>query len=86
MKKAKTANCVGILSLILTTVFWAYVESNVGPNRFTKSPYVLFAVLPGMLVAAAIAAIAAAFLGSKWWFLALAGPLAGAILMFTASA
>jgi fatty acid desaturase len=56
-----------------------------GPNAFTSSPYVLYVLLPAILVGAAVVAIAAAFQGSKWWLLALMGPVSGGLLLLTAS-
>jgi hypothetical protein len=47
--------------------------------------YVIFVLLPGVLIASAIAAILAAFWGSKRWLCALLGPASGALLMLTAS-
>jgi hypothetical protein len=46
---------------------------------------VTFVLLPAMLIMAAAAAVAAGVRGSRWWLLALMGPLAGALLMLTAS-
>ena len=37
----------------------------------------LYVLLPGMLVVAALVAAGAAFQGSKWWLLALVGPASG---------
>ena len=78
------ANQLGIVSVLLSILFWFYVRSGFGPNVFTKSPYVEFVLLPGILVGATIAAIVAAMLGTKWWLVALIGPLAGAMLLMSA--
>jgi hypothetical protein len=78
------ANQLGIVSASLSIVFQIYVGSGFGPNAFTESPYVEFVLLPGVLVAATITAIVAALRGTKWWLLALIGPLTGAILLLTA--
>ena len=79
-------NRLGILSVGLFLCFWVYVHSSFGPNSFTRSPYVWFVLLPAILLAAAISAVAAALRGSKWWYLALLGPVSGAMLMRSASA
>ena len=76
---------LGLASVVLSACFWFYVHSTFGPNAFTRSPYVTFVLLPAILVAATAAAIAAALRGSKWWLLALIGPLVGTLLMLTAS-
>ena len=78
------ANQLGIFSVLLSVLFWFYVRSGFGPNAFTKSLYVWFVLLPGVLIAAAIAAIVAALRGTKWWLVALIGPLAGAMLLLGA--
>jgi hypothetical protein len=85
MKNKRRGDQLGIVSLVLTVAFWIYVKSGIGPNAFTRSPYVLYVLLPGMLVVAALVAAGAAFQGSKWWLLALVGPASGALLLFTAS-
>jgi hypothetical protein len=85
MKKEQRGNLLGLSSVILTLAFWIYAHSSIGPNAFSRSPYVNYILLPGMLVVAALVAIAAAFQGSKWWLLALVGPASGALLLFTAS-
>lgn len=76
---------LGLVSVVLSACFWLYTHSTFGPNAFTRSPYVTFVLLPAILVAATAAAIAAALRGSKWWLLALIGPLVGTLLMLTAS-
>jgi len=75
----------GIISLILTVAFWGYATSGSGPNAFTRSPYVVIVLLPGVLAIAALASIAGAFWGTKWWLLALFGPASGTLLLFIAS-
>jgi hypothetical protein len=78
-------NRLGLFSVVLSTCFWFYEHSTFGPNAFTRNPYVTFVLLPAMLIMAAAAAVAAGVRGSRWWLLALMGPLAGALLMLTAS-
>jgi hypothetical protein len=87
MKNPRRGNQLGIVSVILSVAFWVYSSgsSSVSQDAFTRSPYVLYVLLPGTLVAAALAAIAAAFWGSKWWLLALLGPLLGTMLLLSAS-
>jgi hypothetical protein len=76
----------GVISIVLAVAFWIYATSSgAGPNAFTQNVYVIFVLLPGVLIASAIAAILAAFWGSKWWLCALLGPASGALLMLTAS-
>jgi hypothetical protein len=76
----------GVISIVLAVVFWIYATSSgAGPNAFTQNVYVIFVLLPGVLIASAIAAILAAFWGSKWWLCALLGSASGALLMLTAS-
>ena len=86
MRNRKTGNQLGIVGLVLTVVFWAYAGWSIHPNAFTQSPYVLYVLLPGILVVAAILSIAAAASASKWWLLALLGPASGALLLLTARA
>ena len=76
---------MGVAGLALSGAFWGFVYSNVGPNDFTRSPYVVFVLLPGILLLAALVFVAASLLGSKWWLTALISPVAGAILLLTAS-
>ena len=78
------ANLLGAVSVFLSLAFWAYADSGIGPNAFTQSPYVIFVLLPGTLAIAALIAVVAALLGSKWWFLALIGPVSGALLLYSA--
>jgi hypothetical protein len=74
-------NKLGIVSVSLSVLFWFYVDSNFGPSAFTRRPCVEFVLLPGVLMGASIAAVIAAALGSKWWLLALIGPLSGAMML-----
>jgi hypothetical protein len=76
---------LGVASVALSVCFWFYVRSGWGPNQFTRSPYVWFVLLPAILAASAVAALAAAMRGSKWWLFALVGPVSGALLMGVAS-
>jgi len=85
MRNERRGNLFGIISLILTVVFWGYATSGFGPNAFTRSPYVVFMVLPGILIIAALASVAGAFWGTKWWLLALLGPASGTLLLFIGS-
>jgi len=67
------SNLLGILSVAFSACFLVYAFWNVGPNAFTSSPLDVL-VLLAVLLAAAIAGIAAARTGSKWWLLALIVP------------
>jgi hypothetical protein len=73
-----------MVSVILTLSFRGFANSHIGPNAFTENPYVIFVLFPGVLVVAAILAAAAAFWGSRWWLLALLGPVSGGLLMLAA--
>jgi hypothetical protein len=86
MKDVPRGNYLGVISIALAVAFWIYADSGVGPNAFTRSVYVIFLLLPGVLVASALSAVVAAFWGSKWWLCALLGPASGALLMLSASA
>jgi hypothetical protein len=77
------ANQLGIVSLSLSVLFRIYFSSGFGSNAFTDNHYVEFVLLPGVLVLATITAVVAALRGTKWWLLALLGPLAGAILLLS---
>jgi hypothetical protein len=79
-------NQFGIASVALSALFWFYVRLRFGPNAFTQSPHVEFVLWPGILIAAAIAAAVATLRGTKWWLLALLGPLPGAALILSAGA
>jgi len=74
LSNRRRGNQLGVVGLILTVAFWAYAESSIHPNAFTQSAYVLYALLPGVLIAAAVLSIAAAASASKLWLLALLGP------------
>jgi hypothetical protein len=84
MRRRRRGNQLGVIGLILTVAFWAYAESSIHPTAFTQSPYMLYTLLPGLLIAAAILSIVAATSASKWWLLALLGPASGALLLLTA--
>lgn len=86
MRNAARGNSSGLLSVALTLAFGTYVYSGIGPNAFTRSPFVQFVLLPLMLLGAALFAIAAAYCGSKWWLLALLGPAWGTMLLLMAGA
>jgi hypothetical protein len=86
MKNKKRSNILGVISAALTLAFWAYADSGVGPNAFTRSPYVLYVLLPRILATSALLAVAAANWGSRWWLLALIGPAIGTILLLSAGA
>jgi hypothetical protein len=75
-----------IASVALSALFWFYVRLGFGPNVFTQSPHVEFVLWPGILIAAAIVAVVATLKGTKWWLLALLGPLSGAVLILSAGA
>ena len=80
VRNYRIGNRFGIASVVLTLAFWGYVNSGLGPNAFTRSPYVVFVLLPGILIVAALLAVVAAVLGSRLWLVALAGPACGALL------
>lgn len=87
--REKRGNLLGIISVVLTVIFWVYVDyvdPKIGPNVFLNSPYVLYVFWPGLLVVSALFAIAAAFQGSRFWLVALLGPALEALLIWTASA
>jgi hypothetical protein len=86
MKHARRGDVLGVVSIVLAVAFWIYAtSSSIGPSAFAQSVYVIFLLLPGVLIASALAAILAAFWGSKWWLFALLGPASGALLMLSAS-
>lgn len=75
----------GALSGFNFTLINSKIEANQNEaNAFSRSPDILYILLPGTLVVAALVAIAAAFQRSKWWLLALVGPASGALLLLTA--
>ncbi|MFZ1972029.1 MAG: hypothetical protein WAU89_04240 [Candidatus Acidiferrales bacterium] len=80
-----TPNKLGIASVFFYGLFRIYALSSFGPNTFMGGVYVQFGLVVGLLVGATIAAIIAAILGSKWWLLALMGPLMGVMLILGAS-
>lgn len=67
-------NLLGILSVALSACFFVYAFWDFGPNAFTSSPLDVLVPL-AVLLAAAIAGIVAARTGSKWWLLAIIGPV-----------
>jgi hypothetical protein len=74
----KRANSIGFSSILLSLVPWIWVRAVTG----IESPYNIIG-LAGALGLSLILAILAAILGSRWWFLALLGPLCGAMLLFS---
>ena len=84
MTRVNYGKAFGIASVVLSLAFWIYAESGIGPNAFTESPYVSYLFLPGLLVIAALLSLAAAIWGTKLWLIAMIGPVAGALLLFTA--
>jgi hypothetical protein len=68
------SNLLGILSVALSACFLVYAFWNFGPNAFTSGPLDVLVPLAVLLVATA-AGIAAARTGSKWWLLAIIGPV-----------
>jgi len=75
-------NQLGVLSLVLSAMPWLYdVARWIPDNRYTR-----IAFGPVAILAAAALAGAAASRSSKWWLFALIGPLAGIMLLLTASA
>jgi|GEM_PF-6683018 hypothetical protein len=75
-------NRLGVLSLVMSTMPWLYdVARWIPDNRYAR-----LAFGPVAILAAAALAGAAATRSSKWWLIALIGPLAGIMLLLTASA
>lgn len=75
-------NRLGVLSLVMSSMPWLYdVARWIPDNRYAR-----IAFGPVAVVVAAALAGAAVSSGSKWWLLALIGPLAGIMLLLTASA
>jgi fatty acid desaturase len=73
-------NRLGVMSLVVSTMPWFYDMARWLPDsRYARIIFGPFAVL----AAAALAGAAAAH-GSRWWLLALVGPLAGIMLLLTA--
>ena len=77
-------NKIGIVSVSLSVLFWVYADSSFGPNTLMGGVYVEFVLLFALPIGATIAAIIAV-VGSKWWLLALIGPLSAVMLMLSAS-
>jgi hypothetical protein len=75
------ANWFGITSIIFSLAFWIYAHA---PLPHQHSVYI-DAALVGIMSCAIPTALIAAWRGSKWWLLALLGPLLGWVLILTAS-
>jgi hypothetical protein len=71
---AKAGAWLGILGIALTLAFWVFIALPVSSARGPTSPYVLV-LLPTDVVLALVAIVAAARMASKWWLLALIGPV-----------
>jgi hypothetical protein len=76
------ANQLGIVSVLLSLAFWVYVylpRDAVNPHRFDVRVEIPLTALALALLTALVAAAR----GSKWWLLALAGPVFGGILFLS---
>jgi hypothetical protein len=76
------ANQFGITSILLSLAFWVYVylpRDAANPHRFDVRVEIPLAALARALLTALIAAIR----GSKWWLLALVGPVFGGMLILS---
>jgi len=77
------ANQLGIVSILLSLAFWiyAYVPRDPAHSRELRIEIPL-----GALALAMLTALAAGIRGSRWWFLALAGPILRGMLIMSARA
>lgn len=76
------ANQFGITSVLLSLAFWVYVylpRDASNPHRFDARVEMPLAALSLALITALVAAKR----GSKWWLLALAGPVFGGMLVLS---
>jgi hypothetical protein len=82
LKSRRSANAVGIVSVLLSVGFlvYMYIPTNwPHAGRYEVSLVGLVAILCLALVMALIAGL----LGSKWWFVAAAGPIYGALFLLS---
>ena len=81
MKQMFEMNWFGIASIVFSLAFQIYVRAPLGPQH---SIYIDVAFV-GIMTCAVPAALIAAWRESKLWLLSLLGPLAGWMLVLTAS-
>jgi hypothetical protein len=74
----KRANGIGLSSIVFSLMPWIWMRVVTG----LESPYDIIGVI-GALGLAFILAILAASIGSRWWLLALLGPLWGVMLLLS---
>lgn len=85
MRLGARGNQFGVASILCTLVFWTYISIPILASRVPAGPYVTFVMLPLDLAIAAVTAVIAAMKTSKWWLLALLGPVIGALGLLSAS-
>jgi len=71
-KKASLANFLGLTSLSLTIVPLTYIAY---PEVYPDASLTEAIVLLGGIACSFLAALAAGFLGSRWWFVAILGSI-----------
>jgi len=78
----RLANAFGIASVVLSFGYWVYMYIPTDwphPGRYEVSLVGLVAMLCASLATAVIAGLR----GSRWWFLAVAGPVCGAMFLLS---
>jgi hypothetical protein len=77
-------NTSGILSVLISVASWIYWDW-IPPRYLPHSHHLAVIMGPGAIISASAFAGAACSRGSKWWLLALIGPISCALLLLTAS-
>jgi hypothetical protein len=82
LESRRIANAFGIASILLSLGYWVYMYIPTDwphEGRFEVSLVGLVTILCSALVTALIAGLR----GSRWWFLAAAGPICGAMFLLS---
>ena len=72
-------NWFGVASVVFTLAFWIYVDS---PHMGTRYSIYVDVAFVGILSCSVPASLIAAWRGSKFWLIALLGPLSGWMLIW----
>jgi len=75
------ANLCGVASVVIMCAFWVSM-------RYVPSPhnvYLIFVVIPAVVILALVLTIVATVRGSRWWLLSIVLPLTGVMAVLSAA-